>query len=181
MTTATVSAIVPKVTRLIVSGVRNSAGFMVGYISAGELARKVSFGPMVPGPWAYAFPLASVIDNHGGTGADIARERSAGTVVYAALGDVVSVEGLEYVILPENNDNIDFEPTTTPRGMLSLIPLGNTRTFYRGEARLEVTRDSAKMVAFRQGGRAGVWNGEKLATLARLMDDGQGEWKPAAE
>jgi len=97
-------------TRVKVAGYSVSA-FAVGCVREGESGRQEHQGPLVPGPWAYAFPLCSVIDNYGGTGAEIARERAAGNVIDAKLGDVLVVDGRGYVITKgSNSDNIELVP-----------------------------------------------------------------------
>jgi hypothetical protein len=97
-------------TRVKVAGY-TVAAFAVGCVREGESGRKETHGPLVPGPWAYAFPLASVIDNYGGTAAVMARERAAGNVIDAKLGDVLIVEGRGYVIVKgSNSDNITLVP-----------------------------------------------------------------------
>lgn len=74
--------------RLIVEGMKGS-GYCVGEIRKGETGRKEDGGPLVPGPWAFAFGLATVIDNHGGTQREIDEQRADGLLVEAQLGDVV--------------------------------------------------------------------------------------------
>jgi hypothetical protein len=70
----------------------------IGAVPRGQSARQVDGGPLVPGPWAYLFQLASVIDNYGGSGAESARERAAGLQHDAKPGDVVRIDGNEYTI-----------------------------------------------------------------------------------
>lgn len=76
--------------RLQIEGAENGfAGYGFGMIPAGRSGRKETHGPLVPGPWAYAFGLCAVIDNHGGTGADGARGRVEGTCFTVKPGDLL--------------------------------------------------------------------------------------------
>lgn len=59
----------------------------VGYVDATGTCRRVFEGPILPGPYAFAFGLATVIDNHGGTGAEADRNRAAGTEYDVEPGD----------------------------------------------------------------------------------------------
>ena len=71
------------------NGSRNYPGFGLGYVGPDGECRREHGGPIVPGPYAYAYGLCGVIDNHGGTGAEIARERAAGQVLEVEPGDVL--------------------------------------------------------------------------------------------
>jgi len=76
--------------RLIIAGAENGlAGYGVVVIPAGSSARQVQGGPLVPGPWAATFGLCTVIDNAGGTGAEVARETARGDAIRVAAGDTV--------------------------------------------------------------------------------------------
>jgi hypothetical protein len=86
----------------------NNAGFGVGAVKEGESARKVCGGTLHPGPWAYAYALAAVIDNNGGTMRDIEKQRAEGSLIEAAFDDVLIIEGHEYVIKPDHNRNIQL-------------------------------------------------------------------------
>ena len=61
------------------------------------MARKVMNGPMVPGPWAYAFALGTVIDTQGGTKAESERLRAQGLEHDVAQGDNLVIDGNEYI------------------------------------------------------------------------------------
>ena len=87
--------------------------FHVGHVREGEEGRKVHGGPMVPGPWAYAFGLCTVIDNHGGTGRDIEEAKASGLWLDVEEGDEIEVGGHTY--------RIRF-PQGSPE-WLSLIPV----------------------------------------------------------
>jgi hypothetical protein len=75
--------------RVVVAGAENAAGYGIGMIPAGHEARQEYAGPMIPGPWAFVYGLAGVIDNHGGTGAEMARETAAGSLFHVEAGDTL--------------------------------------------------------------------------------------------
>lgn len=76
--------------RMLVKGGHGS-GYGIGYIKSGESGRQEHQGPLVPGPWAYSFLCASVIDNHGGTGAQIEHERKDRRLIEAEFGDLLAM------------------------------------------------------------------------------------------
>lgn len=67
-------------------------------IPVGERARQEHGGPLVPGPWAATYGLASCIDNHGGTGAEARRKREAGLEHTVRAGSLVRIDGVVYVV-----------------------------------------------------------------------------------
>lgn len=81
-------------TRFTLKGSRSWSG--VGYVAEGESGVQVHGGPMVPGPWAYGFPLCHVLDNHGGTGAEQQRLREAGLLLELEGGELVEIDGTLY-------------------------------------------------------------------------------------
>jgi hypothetical protein len=84
--------------RLFVKGARNVVGFGVGYVPRGDSARQEFEGEMVPGPWLYSYGKPAIIDMHGGSRAEIDREKAAGAVIEAEPGDRLIVEGDAYRI-----------------------------------------------------------------------------------
>lgn len=82
--------------RLLVNGHRGGSGCGVGGWGPDDLNRIVDGGPLVAGPHAYAFNLCTVIDNHGGTGAKMDREREAGLLIEVNEGDTIEAEGYTY-------------------------------------------------------------------------------------
>jgi hypothetical protein len=70
----------------------------VGHVPEGSEGRKVNFGALIPGPWAYAFSLCTVIDTRGGTAAEMTAARAAGNVLEVSDGDLISVAGHRYRI-----------------------------------------------------------------------------------
>jgi hypothetical protein len=76
----------------------SSGRYRVGGVPRGASGRKVDGGPLVPGPWAYVYELAGMIDNHGGTGAESDRMRAAGTEHDLVPGDVIRFDDCEYKI-----------------------------------------------------------------------------------
>jgi hypothetical protein len=70
----------------------------IGYVAAGATGRKEFGGPMVEGPWAYGFGLCHVIDNRGGTGAEMDRLRADGLLFEVAGGELIEVAGTLYEV-----------------------------------------------------------------------------------
>lgn len=66
-----------------------------GWTAAGE-GRLITQGPMVKGPYLYAFGLCVVMDNHGGTGKEHDDGVKAGTEIEIVDGDIVVHEGVAY-------------------------------------------------------------------------------------
>lgn len=83
-----------------VAGARatSSGRYRIGGVPRGGSGRQVDGGPLVPGPWAYVYELAGVIDNHGGTGAEAARKHAAGMEHDLVPGDVIRFDDCEYKI-----------------------------------------------------------------------------------
>jgi len=86
--------------RIIVEGSKSFPGFSFRLVPPGDEGVKVQGGPKVPGPWAYGFPHAGVIDNHGGSRAERERLAAEGRLVHAKIGDRFSftVEGQEVLV-----------------------------------------------------------------------------------
>jgi hypothetical protein len=95
--------------RILVAGVQWGAGFMVGAIARDGMARKICKGPMVRGPWAFAFGVAAVIDTRGGTARELEEAKKAGLLIEAALGDELEINKGVYRIGRAPNDNIALE------------------------------------------------------------------------
>lgn len=75
--------------------------FGVGEVPRGSEGRKVSFGPMVPGPWAYAFGLGTFItsDPNHNSGTESAKLRAAGVEHVVREGSTVRFpSGAVYVV-----------------------------------------------------------------------------------
>jgi len=72
--------------------------FGLGFVAEGDEGRQEMHGPLVPGPWAYAFGLCTVIDNYGGTGREAAEREEAGLEHEVSAGDVVVVGGHRYTV-----------------------------------------------------------------------------------
>lgn len=81
----------------------------LGWVSRGDEARQVTHGPMVPGPWAYAYGLSTVIDNNGGSGRESQEALEAKTEHWFNYGDFIEINGIIYVIVKAPNQNIRFE------------------------------------------------------------------------
>jgi hypothetical protein len=101
----------PNVLRVYSAYARSHVRLGIGYISPDGEGRQVFQGPMVPGPWAYTYPLAVVIDNYGGTAAEAAANKAAGLERDAKVGDRFQLDGRTWV-LTEDRPHSDY-PTLT--------------------------------------------------------------------
>ena len=63
----------------------------VGFIAEGDSGRQVWEGPLVPGPWAYTYSVAVIID---------ASPVKRPPVIRLAIGSLVSVNGDTYAVTP---------------------------------------------------------------------------------
>jgi hypothetical protein len=108
------------------------AGYSVGYIDAKEEGRCEHEGPLVPGPWCFAGGRCSVIDNHGGTNAEIERGAARGEPhLYARIGDVLDIDGNLFQIRPGGEArDLDDHPSASGcvhgprcRDHIRLVPL----------------------------------------------------------
>ena len=70
----------------------------VSYIGKDGCGRREYMGEILPGPYAAMVPLGTVIDNHGGSGAESRRLRDAGLEYDVEDGDRVEIDGLVYEI-----------------------------------------------------------------------------------
>lgn len=78
--------------RLMVEGTK-SVGFGLVATDA-DLHRNLGPGlPTAPGVYLGAYGLAACIDNHGGSGREIAEAKAAGLLVEAKLGDLLELDG----------------------------------------------------------------------------------------
>lgn len=82
----------------------------VGCVRVGEEGRKIYDGPMVPGPWAYAYRLCTVVAC-GGEGSRKESEDglAAKTEHLFSHGDLIEVDGVTYKTVRANNDNTHLE------------------------------------------------------------------------
>lgn len=92
----------------------------VGAVPAGSHGRKVMHGELIPGPWAYTYGLATVLDNHGGTGAEMRRLAAEDKVHHVEDGTRLHIDGVlyrvevvrhDYITLHEVEIEVDEEPT----------------------------------------------------------------------
>ncbi len=86
------------------------ARYGLGCVRQGEEGRQVDGGPLVPGPWAYAYALCNVLDNAGGSGRESADALADGTEHWIDYADQLVIDGLTYAIAPDRNDNIKLVP-----------------------------------------------------------------------
>jgi hypothetical protein len=96
-------------TRLIVHGSGHAAGFGLGYHGPDTKSRRYQGGPLEKGPYAYAFGHASVIDDRGGTRAELERSKAAGSLVECCLGDELEIDGNVFKIAAAPNNNIRLD------------------------------------------------------------------------
>lgn len=84
--------------------------FKFGFVGPDGECRRQHMGPVLPGPYAYGFPLAGVIaaNPEHGTWGEMRRNKAAGTEIEAAIGDEVVFRGYRYRIERAPNDNIEL-------------------------------------------------------------------------
>jgi hypothetical protein len=79
----------------------------IGAVARDQVGRQVHQGPEVPGPWAYAFALATVIDSEGkGSKFDSDQALAAGTEHDVTIGGRVQIDDVVYTIEAAPNHNI---------------------------------------------------------------------------
>lgn len=89
------------------------ARFGVGYVPAGKSGRKEQGGPLVPGPWAFTYGLAVVLDTNGGSGRERERGIAAGVEHDVSDGDLVRVGEITCVVRVRwqgGNAYVDLDP-----------------------------------------------------------------------
>lgn len=84
--------------RLLIAGSDDTAGWGVMQVAAGDEGRRQHGGPMIPGPWADVWGMPGVIDNHGGSAADMRREDASGLLIRCEPGDVLVLDGERYTV-----------------------------------------------------------------------------------
>ncbi len=93
-------------TILVINGRHNHA---VGCIKAGDSARKVCGGPLVPGPWAYTFGLGACLTaDYEGKAEELARE--AQRTIDIESGDLIRVDGNVYRVEIFRREYIKLHP-----------------------------------------------------------------------
>lgn len=92
---------------------RDIVRMKIGYITAQGSARKVQDGPLVPGPWAYTYPLSSAItaDPRHSTAAESERLTSAGVEWQVKVGDLFVMDGHLWQ-LTEDRPHSDYPQLT---------------------------------------------------------------------
>jgi len=82
----------------------------IGSVPRGAEGRQVHEGPMVPGPWAYTYGLATVMAANPvhGTGAEMRRKAAENKVHHVATGDQVSIDGVTYEVKVFRRQFIDL-------------------------------------------------------------------------
>lgn len=109
--------------RLLVKGSRWTPGFQLGYCPPTATCRRTTGGPVLPGPYAYSYGVPAVIDNHGGTRAEIDQAKANGTLIEAEAGDYIEIQGVTFVLgvgvgfLPHSHQEhltLEMVPTNQP-------------------------------------------------------------------
>jgi hypothetical protein len=77
---------------------RSFSRVMISWTPADGLSRREFQGPILPGPYAAPFELSTVIDNDGGTGAEIRRNEAAGLEHLVEDGDLVRIDGYIHTV-----------------------------------------------------------------------------------
>jgi len=99
---------------LLIAGSSRAGGpggwFVGGWTAEGE-GRTETGGPMIVGPYAYVGGRCSVIDNHGGTGADLKRADEDSLLFRCAEGDTLVLHDTSYTL------------DLNPRGYPHLTPI----------------------------------------------------------
>jgi hypothetical protein len=80
------------------STARSYRRYRISWTPADGCSRRVYQGPVLPGPYAAPFELATVIDNDGGTGAEIRRNEAAGLEHFVEEGDLVRIDGYLHTV-----------------------------------------------------------------------------------
>jgi hypothetical protein len=72
----------------------------IGGVARGDEGRQVTHGPLVPGPWAYAYGLCTVMcsEPEHGTYGEMKRLEAANKVHDVASGDHAVIDDVEYEI-----------------------------------------------------------------------------------
>lgn len=87
-----------------------SERYRIGFVGPEQSGRKETGGPMVPGPWAFAYGLCVVINNRGGSGAESARRLAEGNEIEFDFGDVFEIEGVQFCANVAHNGNLELTP-----------------------------------------------------------------------
>lgn len=69
------------------------------------------YGILVTSGKAATYGRAGVIDNHGGTAADVRAERERGLLIYADAGDVLVLDGLAFTLTLDRRGYPVLTPT----------------------------------------------------------------------
>jgi hypothetical protein len=68
----------------------------IGYVGPEGTCRRTYQGPLLSGPYAYAYPLPTVIDNYGGSGREAAEREAAGLELTLDSGDTIEIRGQRF-------------------------------------------------------------------------------------
>jgi hypothetical protein len=89
-----------------------SPAFGLGYVDATGTARRTHGGPVLPGPYAYTYGKAVVIDNYGGSAMDVIAARDRGMLIIVNDGDtLVMPDGQAFTVgTTRGGDEIILRP-----------------------------------------------------------------------
>jgi len=106
--------------RIVVNG-WGGAGFGVGRVKRHEMGRREHGGALIPGPYNYAYGIASVIDCYGGTAAEMKRLHAEGLLLRVNIGDRIHINGVVCEILEAPNRNIRFRELESEKSPTRMI------------------------------------------------------------
>jgi hypothetical protein len=93
----------PNVLRIMSRYAGHEVRVGIGYVGPAGQCRREHGGPVLPGPYAYLFPLPTVIAADGGTSAESAQLRTDGTEWDATEGDELLIGGQRYRIQDDHS------------------------------------------------------------------------------
>lgn len=96
-------------------------GFGVGTVGPNDQGRRETGGPIVAGPWGYLYGRASVIDQHGGTGAEWRKADDEGRWIDVLRdGDVLVIgDNVPMVLTVGRYGRLDLDPESTQERRVS--------------------------------------------------------------
>lgn len=123
--------------------------FNVGHVPKGEADRQVTHGPLVPGPWAYAFGLCTFISDSGSSADELDQAKAENRHLEVADGDLIEVAGNVYKVrysgFHQEGEHLSLELVKDDfldRVMLNLVSLAD-----RYEQELEEKGKTSSLVS----------------------------------
>jgi len=97
-------------TRVLVTGSNARFGWHFGFMPRGKSGRKVMNGPLVEGPWAYAFAEAATLSGDGrGTAWEMEQEKVRGTLYSTTADEVVEIDGTRYLVKVDQRGYVELD------------------------------------------------------------------------